>query len=275
MEERMLEGRGGTKIFVRAWRPRGDVRAAVVLVHGLKAHGGMFEWAARQLVEHDLAVYALDLRGHGRSEGERLYVDSFDDYTSDVDTLVAHVRESLPGTPIFVLGHSAGGVISSAYALDHQGELAGLVCESFAQEVPAPAAVLRAIRGLSRIAPHLGVLDLDADDFSRDPAFVARMKQDPLIPARRYPTRTVAELARAEDHLARSFPRFSMPVLILHGTDDRVTLPHGSQVFFENAGSDDKTLRLYEGHAHDLLNDLGREQVLGEITGWIDAHLPS
>lgn len=271
--EETIEGRGGVDLFVRSWRPHGPARAVVVVVHGFKAHGGLFDWAADQLVREGLAVYAVDLRGHGKSGGEPLYVERYEDYVADVDRCVQHARSREPGVPLFVLGHSAGGVISSAYALEHQDQLAGFICESFAQEVPVPAPVLALVKRISRLAPHLGVYALKDERFSRDPAFVTRMKNDPLISRGRYPSHTVAEMTRAEEHLDESFPRMTMPVLILHGTRDGVTKPHGSQRFYDTAASNDKTLRLYDGHFHDLLNDVGREEVLGEITDWIDAHI--
>lgn len=273
MNEEMFEGSGGVQLFARSWRPDGPARAVIVLVHGFKAHSGMFDDPARELVQHGYAVYALDLRGHGRSGGERLYVDRFADYVADLDRFVELAGSREPGAPLFVLGHSAGGVVSSAYTLEHQDRLAGFICESFAQEVPAPEALLAVVKGISRLAPHVGVFDLNADDFSRDSEFVERMKNDPLIPRMRYPSQTVAEMKRAEERLERGFQGITLPVLILHGTLDKVTRPHGSQLFYDMAGSTDKTLRLYEGHYHDLLNDVGKEQVMGEITEWIDAHL--
>lgn len=275
MNEEMIAGKDGLKLFVRSWHPTGEARAVVVLVHGLKAHGGLFDWAGAKLAEDGLAAYAVDLRGHGRSEGERLYVEKFADYVADVDAAVQLARSRWPGVPVFVLGHSAGGVVSSAYALEHQGELAGFISESFAQEVPAPDALLAAVKALSRVAPRARVYALKNEHFSRDPAFVERMNHDPLIESDRYPAQTVAEIRRAEQRLAKSFPRMELPVLILHGTRDKVTKPHGSQLFYDTARSRDKTLRLYDGHFHDLLNDVGKEQVMGEVTRWIDAHVPS
>ena len=116
-----------------------------------------------------LAVYALDLRGRGQSEGERFYVENFADYVSDLATLIKLAKSREPGLPVFLLGHSAGGVISCVYALDHQAELAGLICESFAFQVPAPDFALAVLKGLSHIAPHAHVLKLKNKDFSRDP----------------------------------------------------------------------------------------------------------
>ncbi|MDI1451786.1 alpha/beta hydrolase [Polyangium sp. 6x1] len=272
MKEETFEGKGGLKIFMRSWRP-GTPRAVVVLVHGFKAHSGLYEWTAEQLVEHGFSVFALDHRGHGRSEGERLYVDKFSDYVEDVHTLVRLAKSREPGLPVFLLGHSAGGVISSIYTLEHGEELAGFICESFAHEVPAPDFALAILKGLSHIVPHAHVLKLNDDDFSRDKSFVEQMKNDPLIERAGYPTQTVAEMVRADERLKREFPQITLPVLILHGTEDRVTVPHGSQLFHEKAGSKDKTLKLYEGHFHDLLADVGKEGVLRDIVEWMTARM--
>jgi alpha-beta hydrolase superfamily lysophospholipase len=275
MDEQTFEGRGGVKIFTRSWRPEGKARGAVVLVHGLKSHSGLYDWPAAQLVQRGLAVYALDLRGHGKSEGERLYIEKFADCVDDVAKLVAIAKGNDPGLPVFVLGHSAGGVIACVYTLDHQEDISGLISESFAHELPAPDFALAILKGIGHIAPHAHVLNLKDEDFSRDPAFVARMKSDPAIPHMAYPSQTVAELVRADERLKKEFPLITLPVLILHGTADKAAKPQGSQHFYDGAKSADKTLKLYEGHVHDLLNDVGREQVMADITEWIATHIPA
>lgn len=272
--ETRIDTSGGLKIHVRAWRPATPARAVVAICHGVKSHSGYYAWAAEQLTAAGIAVYALDLRGRGRSDGPRLYVDDVGEYLADVDALLAHARSREPGLPVFLLGHSAGGVISCAYTLDHQAGLAGLICESFAFKVAAPNFVLTLVKWLSRIAPHLPVLRLKTSDFSRDPRVVQAMIDDPLgVHREAQPARTVAALVGATERLEREFPRITLPVLILHGTEDKVTNPTGSQFFFDTAGSADKTLKLYDGHVHDLLSDVGRETVMADITGWIDAHL--
>jgi alpha-beta hydrolase superfamily lysophospholipase len=172
-----------------------------------------------------------------------------------------------------MLGHSAGGVVSCVYTLEHQTELAGLICESFAHEVPAPGVALAALKGLSRIAPHAHVFKLKNEDFSRDPKVVERMNADPLIANESEPANTVAEMIRADERLKKEFPQITLPVLILHGTADKATKPSGSKRFFDLSRSNDKTLKLYEGHAHDLLNDVDKEVVLGDIVEWLDDHL--
>jgi len=226
-------------------------------------------------VASDLAVYALDLRGRGKSDGERFYVEAFSDYVSDVALLVTLVKSREPGLPVFLLGHSAGGVVSCVYTLEHQAELAGFICESFAHEVPAPDFALAVLKGLSHVAPHAHVLRLKNEDFSRDPSVVQAMNDDPLIAHEVQPTQTVAEMVRADERLKRDFPLITLPVLILHGTLDKATKPSGSQAFYDRAGSADKTLKLYEGHFHDLLNDLDKAVVMADITEWILRRLPA
>jgi alpha-beta hydrolase superfamily lysophospholipase len=264
----------GADLFVRSWQPDAKPRAVVVICHGFNSHSGQYGWAAGQLTASGFAVYALDLRGRGESSGERFHVERIDEYLSDVDALMALVRSREPGLPVFLLGHSAGGVISSVYVLDHQAELAGLVCESFAFRVPAPPFALAAIKGLSRVAPRLGVLRLKNEDFSRDPAWVRALEDDPLTKGEVQPAITVAAMVRGTERLDRGFPTIQLPVLILHGTRDKATLPAGSQRFYDRAGSADKTLELYEGHYHDLLADIGKEKVMADVTGWIVARLP-
>jgi acylglycerol lipase len=271
MDEESFDGVKGVRLFARSWRPEGPAKGAVAMVHGFKAHSGLFEWPARQLAARGYACYALDLRGHGKSEGERDYVA---DYIGDLEKFIARVKSREPGLLVFLLGHSAGGVLSTYYTLEHQEELAGLISESFAYEV-APELALTAIKGISRIAPRLHVLNLKDKYFSRDPKFVAAMMSDPLIVHASYPAHTVAEMARANERLTREIPSIALPVLILHGTADKVTRPSGSQHFFNRVGSTDKNLRLYGGHFHDLLNDLEREEVMGNITEWIEQRTPA
>jgi acylglycerol lipase len=185
------------------------------------------------------------------------------------------VKSRQPGLPVFLLGHSAGGVVSCLYTLDHQGELAGLICESFAFELPAPDFALAVFKGLAHVAPHAHVLQLKNADFSRDPQAVKAMNDDPLISHETQPTQTLAAMVRADARLKKEFPLITLPVLILHGTADKAAKAGGSQRFYDMASSADKTLKLYEDGFHDLLNDTGKEVVMADINGWIDARIPA
>ncbi|HEV7233947.1 MAG TPA: alpha/beta hydrolase [Sphingorhabdus sp.] len=270
--ESWLTGTGG-QIFIRHWAATGIAKANLVICHGVNSHGGQYVRAAEEFAQNGYAVTVLDLRGRGRSEGERFYVESIDDYVSDVSLAIDYAKSQQPDLPTYLLGHSAGGVTAVTYALDYQDRIDGLICESFAFRVFAPDFALKLVEGASHIIPHVHVLKLKMDDFSRDPEWVAQLKADPLTQGESQPVQTFAAFARAGERFERDFPKLTLPVLILHGTGDKATRPDGSQQFFNEAGSADKTLKLYDEHAHDLLNDFGREQVMEDITGWIDAHV--
>jgi alpha-beta hydrolase superfamily lysophospholipase len=274
MNSASFKGVSGLTIHLRSWRPDGTARGVVVIVPGFNSHSGYYSWVAEQLLRAGLSVYAVDLRGRGESEGERFYVEKFADYVSDVEGCVALAKSENPSLPLFLLGHSAGGVVACLYTLERGTELAGLICESFAHQLPAPDFALSVLKGLSHVAPHAHVLKLNNEDFSRDAQVVATMNADPLIAGETQPTQTVAEMVRADERLKNEFSRIQLPVLILHGTADKATKASGSQFFYEHTGSTDKTLKLYEGHYHDLLNDLGKELVIADIQAWLEVHLP-
>jgi alpha-beta hydrolase superfamily lysophospholipase len=268
-----IEGVSGLKIFFRSWHPEGKPRGTVVIVPGFNSHSGYYGWVAEQLVAAGLAVYAVDLRGRGKSDGERFYVETFEDYVLDVEAVTAVIESREPGEPLFMLGHSAGGVVACLYTLEHQAELAGLICESFAHELPAPDFALAVFKGLSHVAPHAHVLRLPNEGFSRDPRAVEAMNSDPMILNETQPLQTMAAMVRADERLKQEFPLITLPVLILHGILDKNTKPAGSRHFYDRAGSADKTLKLYEGGFHDLLNDTDKESVMQDIKEWIAARL--
>jgi alpha-beta hydrolase superfamily lysophospholipase len=271
--EETFEDEDGLTIFFRSWRPAGQARAVVVICHGVNSHGGQYLWAGEQFADSGLAVYAIDLRGRGKSDGERYYIDDVSEYVADVACLIKMAKSREPGLPVFLLGHSAGGVVSCVYTLENQAELTGLICESFAFKVYAPDFALGVIKGLSHVAPRVPILKLKNEDFTRDPEAVATLNNDPFTTGEVQPAKTVAALVRADERLEKEFPLITLPVFILHGTADKATVPSGSQFFYDTVGSKDKTLKLYEGHYHDLLNDIGKEEVMAHMKGWIDRHL--
>ncbi len=274
MTEQRIVHPDGTGINLRSW-PVTQATAVVVLQHGFNAHGGHLQWPAEQFNAAGYACYAVDLRGRGKSDGERYFVEEFGDYLTDLQLAFDRARADHPGLPIFLIGHSAGGVIATSYALKHQAQLAGLICHSFAFRVPTPRFVLDLAQWIGGFLPRIGVLKLKNADFSRDPAHVAMMDADPLIANETQPAHTVGEMWKADKQLEVAFGAFSMPLLIIHGTADRATLPAGSRLFFDRAGSADKTLKLYDGHVHDLLADTGKDAIMADILGWIAARLPA
>lgn len=271
--EQFIRGPSGLDLLVHTWRPSAPARAVLVICHGLNSHGGQYAWVGRRMAQAGVAVYALDLRGRGRSEGERFFVAQAGDYVDDLASVIALAARDEPELPIFLIGHSVGGGVACTYVLDHQDRLAGFICESFAYRIPAPGFLLGVIKVLARIAPKLRVFKLKNADFTRDPALLAALDADPFIAGESQPAQTVAALVRADERLTREFDRVTLPVLILHGTADRATLADGSRAFHAAARSSDKTLKLYDGAVHDLLADTVRETVLADVTDWIDRRI--
>ncbi len=268
--EEFFENASGQKIFLRSWTAAGTPRAIVTICHGVNSHGGYYLWVGEHLAAAGFSVYALDLPGRGRSEGKRFFITTIATYVGAVAQMIEIAQSRDPGLPVFQLGHSAGGVTSTTYALDNQDKIAGLICESFAYRVFAPDFALPILKWLGKTFPNFPALKLPLPAFTRDPGRLKEMQEDPLIAGEVQPAATVGAFVSASERLHREFQAISLPVFILHGTADKATVPAGSEEFFAAASSKDKTLKLYEGYVHDLLNDSGREGVLADIIAWVD-----
>lgn len=268
-----FETADGYKISYRHWRPEAVSKAVVIIVPGFNSHSGYYQWVAENFVAGGFEVYAIDLRGRGNSDGERYYIGDYHDLIADIDQLVNISKTSHPGLYHFLLGHSAGGVFSAIYALQHQDKLRGFICESFAFQVPAPDFAIAVLKGISHLAPHAHVLKLKNEDFSRDAEAVEVMDNDPLIENEVQPTKTIQQLVLADEQLKAEMKNIQLPLLILHGTADKAARPSGSRYFFEHAASHDKTIKLYEGYYHDPLNDTGKAAVMNDILEWLKARV--
>jgi acylglycerol lipase len=270
-----MRGAGERQIFWQSWRPDAPPRAIVVLVHGASEHSGRYAHVATRLVADGYGTYALDHRGHGRSQGPRAVVDRIDNATADLDQLVLIARDANPGAAIFMLGHSMGGTISLRYALGPQDRLAGLILSGpLAALEAAPAPLRLAGRILSALAPALPLISIDSSLVSRDPQVVSSYRQDPLVHHGKLPARTVAELAAAVTSFPSRVSRILVPTLILYGTADRLCPPAGSVMLGERIGAPDKTVKAYDGLSHEILNEPERDDVLNDICGWLAAHIP-
>ncbi|MCI4321220.1 MAG: lysophospholipase [Thermoplasmata archaeon] len=270
-EDWAVAGPGGVALRGRLWVPPGDVQRSFVLVHGLKDHGGRYGELAEVLTTGGTAVAAFDLRGHGRSDGPRAFVRRFSDYGSDLGAEIEAVRLRFPDRPVFLFGHSLGGAVAARYALDRSGELAGLVLSAPALREPAttPKAAAVIVRFLSAIAPRARVFRPEIAGFSRIPAVLEAMANDPLIDQRPVPARTAAELLRTMPTILADAARLSSPLLVLHGTGDRITDPSGSASFVGLVGSAHRRLVTVPGAFHDLLHEPEAGQLRATIANWI------
>ena len=273
-QEASFTSADGLRLHERAWLPEGEPRAVLAVVPGAAEHSGRYAHLGGFLARHGYAVHALDLRGHGESAGRRLFVRSFGEYLDDVGGFLARVRLAHPGKPLFLLGHSMGGTVAALYALTRPGPLRGLVLSGPLLALGDDLSPLKAAlaRFLGRFLPRLPVQKLDAASISRDPEVVRRYREDPRVHHGAIPAGTAAAGMAAIARIEETEPTLEMPLLILHGTADRLASPAGSQRLQRRAGSADRTLRLYDGYFHEVFNEPGRERVLDDLLAWLDAH---
>jgi len=264
----------GTPLLARSWRPTTTTtqRGVLVIMHGLKDHSARYARFATEAAARGYAVYAFDLRGHGRSAGPRVAPDDWNDYVGDLDRFLTYVEHREPARPIFLFGHSMGGAIAARTAEVHEPRLAGVILSGAALAIDAPPLLIAATRISGVLTPHFPALALDNHDFSSDPAAAAAMDRDELISQPPAPASTAAGLVEGIHHIWADVDRLSMPLLLLHGTDDRLTAPAGSRLLYDTAPSPDKALHIYPGLFHDLVHEPRGAEVRADILAWLDGH---
>jgi acylglycerol lipase len=274
-----FEGRNRTRIYWRQWTPQ-DARATVVIAHGLGEHSGRYEHVARALSDSGCAVYAMDHRGHGKSGGPRAFVDKFanavDDIDSVVDIVVEEQKPRAGKKPIFLLGHSMGGALSLSYALKFGERLSGLMLSGPAVALDGAPQLIRPIsKLLSLFAPRLGMFPIDPRLVSRDPEMVAAYERDPLNAHGKVPARTLGEIVKFVELLPALLPAIRLPLLVMHGGEDKLAGVSGSRMVMNRVSSEDKTLNVYEGLYHEIFNELpdDRKRVIGDMIGWIGSRV--
>lgn len=269
--EDRFEGHDGLSLYRQCWLPENESTAVVILIHGFIEHSGRYAPTADALNRAGYAVYAMDLRGHGKSDGDRAWVRSFDEFVDDLDVLVESVRRREPGKPWFLFGHSMGASIAAHFVLERQPEPNGLVLSAPAVRVGKGVfPILRRLTWLiGRVFPRLKIVAMGSGRLSRDPAVVAAFRDDPLVFHGRFPVRIGSEILTAGQQLYVRAEQIRSPLLVMQGTGDRVVDPKGSRQFFARAGSADKTEKLYEGLYHDLFHEPEQEQVTADLIEWL------
>jgi len=248
----------------------------MLVIHGLFEHSGRYGNLVDYVVPRGFAVHSFDQRGHGRSEGLRGYVRRFSYYTDDLDIFRKLVSARHPAKPMFILGHSVGGTVVADYVSEHGRGFAGCIL-SAATAMPGSSVTRSSIlmaRALSAVLPKIGIASIDASAISRDRKVVEAYLDDPLVYRGRIRARLGTELVNViERSLPSKVADIEAPVLLIHGSQDRLSNTEGSSHLYAMARSKDKTLKYYDGFYHELLNEPGHERVLADIGDWLENHL--
>lgn len=261
-------------IFERTW-PCKDAKGVVIITHGIAEHSGRYGHVAQALVDAGYTAIGFDLRGHGKSSGMRNYVNSFQDYLSDLREVLNRAKNSYPDLPIFLFGHSMGGGIVTLFAIERNPDVKGILLTGPSVKVSEDISpFLQKISGvLSALLPKLPAVKLDSSDISKDPEVVKAYDEDPLNYRGGILARTASELLNATKIITEHSKVIDHPILIMHGSDDKLAEVVGSEMLFKNVSSEDKTLKIYEGLYHEILNEPEQDEVLADIINWLDNHI--
>jgi len=268
------DARGG-KIYWQTWLPTGEPRAVLVVVHGLAEHGGRYTNLVHHFVPRGVAVYAHDHPGHGRSDGPRVYIRRFADLLDVLEQHLGRIKEQHPNAPVFLIGHSFGALIAARYLLDRQDGFAGAVVSGSLVKVPdhVSSFTVACSRVLSTLIPKAGLVGLDATAISRDPAVVRAYLDDPLVYRGKTTARLGYEMLKCMQRVSAEAGRISLPMLILHGGEDRLVDLAAAHMLHERVGSADKTLIVYDGLHHEVYNEPEHPDVLADVEAWIDGRI--
>ena len=258
-KEGNFKGHKDLNIYYQCWLPEKQARAILLIAHGFAEHSGRYGNVVNYFVPRDYIIYALDHLGHGHSDGERVYVDDFHDYVKDLKTFFDIVRLEYPRDKIFLIGHSMGSVISLLYTIEYQKELTGLITSGGGLARP----------GDPPLPPRQPGQPLPTAMLSRDPSVIAAYVNDPLV--YHGPIPQGFAMGSMLSKLYDMVPEIKLPVLIMAGSGG----PDGtrSQVLYERIGSEDRTLKLYEGLLHEIFNEPEHLQVMADLEVWLEAHL--
>lgn len=274
-QEGFFEGVRGSRLFHQSWLPGGDTKAALLVVHGLAEHSGRYLNVVNHFVPQGYAVYALDHFGHGKSDGTRVFVQSFDDYLDPLGMFLEMVKGWQSGKPVFLVGHSLGGLIAPLLVLKHDPDMPGMILSAPLAKIPQHVSplVIALSKILSSIVPKLGVEDIDSGTISKDPEVVRAYDEDPLVYRGKTTARLAAELLQGMQRIQSQASKITVPVLIMQGCEDRLVDPDDGQLLYDLVGSDDKTLKMYPGLHHEIFNEPERDQVFADMEAWLEAHI--
>jgi alpha-beta hydrolase superfamily lysophospholipase len=273
--EGTFKGNKGLNLFYQCWLPDTNPKAVLLVVPGLAEHSGRYANLVNYFLPRAYAVCGLDTQGHGKSAGPRCYIDKFQDYVNDVKIFFDIVHQRYGDRKVFLLGHSMGSAIAIVYAVQYQDDLDGLIMSGATLKPGSSvSSILKVVvRVISKLFPKMGVAVIDASTISQDKAVVDAYVNDPLVYRGKVTARLGAELVKTLDKLPALIPQITLPIIIMYGTEDRLSNPEGSQMLYDLVGSRDKTLKKYEGFYHEIFNEPEHLQVMADLEAWLAAHI--
>lgn len=261
----------GLNLFFQSWLPENDPKAIIYLIHGLGEHSGRYQHLSGILTENQFAVYSMDNRGHGKSSGVRGHVDHFEDFLNDIGTLIQSARQDFPNKPAFLYGHSLGGILVLSHALNRKPDIHGVIATSPGLRTALEKQKVKIMMSklMASIYPKMSIpTGLNPNHISHDPKVVEKYKNDPLVHDRGTPGLAV-NLLNAIRLAYQDANNFPVPLLIMHGTEDKIAYASGSQEFASKVEGD-CTLRLWEGMAHEIHNEPDKDKVFEYLLNWLE-----
>ncbi len=273
--ERVFQGQSGLTLFSQSWHPAGKPKAALVILHGVAEHSDRYQNLVDDLVDLGCVLYAFDQRGHGRSEGQRGYIESWSEYREDFDLFLDLVRKEEPSLPLFAYGHSMGALVILDYLLQGLNKLTGVIASGTpidTSKAASPALVATA-RLLSRFRPTFSLSSpINPAQLSCDARVVQAYQEDSEV-FKVLNVRWGMEYLNIQNWVKAHAAGIDLPILIIHGGEDLLCDPEGSQYLYDQISSVDKTLKIYPSYFHEIHNEPGHDKVIEDINNWIDDHL--
>ncbi len=261
-------------LYYRQWQAENS-KAVVMLVHGLGEHCQRYEHLAAHLNDAGYSLSSMDLPCQGQSEGPRGHIDSFDVYQDAALELYKRTQENHPNQPVFLLGHSMGGLIATRLLLSHQDKFQGALLSGAAIQSPQepPSWQVALIKGIAKLFPKAKMIALDASAVSRDPKVVEKYMNDPLISHEKLSAQFLVSMTNTMEQCKNDAGDISLPLKVMHGSADVMTAPEGSQLLYHAVSSKDKEITLYEGLFHEIFNEPEGESIFTEMVAWMDQRL--
>lgn len=274
MNKKIIDSFDTTNIYLLMNKVKSP-KAVVIIVHGLAEYGERYNYFANALNSKNISVYRFDLRGHGKSGGQKGWVDNYEDYIKDLGEIVSLAKKENENLPVFIFGHSMGGFISAVYGIKYKNEVDGIILSAAALRKPED---VKGIKGLfisllNKIYPSFKMKNNLGKLVSRDKKIVEKYEKDPLV-LRRISIKLYYEfLIKGIDWLQKKVKDFNYKTLILHGKDDKIINHESSIEFMENISSDDKNLIIYDDLYHEILNEKEKDKVIIDIINWIEERI--